>query len=116
MPMPALIVVCKKPNTDDAVPATFPSGSMAKALKFAPKPPIENISVINRIMKKVKGAAPPAIADQINQTKDVAQNISSKLWDIVRIPNRPTNSEFKKAESALNAATSANAAGNQTPK
>ena len=48
-----------KPSTEEAVPATWPSGSIASALKFVPmKPNRQKFSVMIGT-KNHSGAAPP---------------------------------------------------------
>ncbi len=54
MPPP---IVCVKPRTEEAVPATWPSGSIAMALKLAAISPNWNMVAACRSMKAAKAAA-----------------------------------------------------------
>src|SRR5690606_22087827 len=94
--------VCVKPSTDEAVPATCPSGSIASALKFEPSHPKASMSSVNSVMNKGKGTGPAS--EKANHSELMSMNASSANCDSRRMPNAPTNLELAKFDSAINEA------------
>ena len=104
-----------KPMTDDAVPATWPSGSIASELKFEPIQPNWNMASAKNTMKMAKGIGSGPSTCTSSQTKVMAMKPSSEPCDSLRMPNRPTSLALTKEEKAMNSATPAKAAANHAP-
>ena len=112
MPPP---IVCMKPWTDEAVPATWPSGSMAIELKFEPIQPNCNIAAANSDdeQRRAASARQRQAAARIVLT---ARKPISAPCDSRRMPKRPTSCELRKDDTAIMPATPAKITGNQTPR
>ena len=81
---------------EDAVPATWPSGSMARALKFVPMNP-KNPKAISVKGKNIQNGTCPSSTIAITQrSAEQAVKPSSALCDRRRMPSRSTSREFVK--------------------
>src|SRR4051794_9487437 len=100
-----------KPITEEAVPARWPSGSMASELKLEPIQPNWNMTSAKKMMKTTKGIGCGPKICTMSQMKLRMQKPRIDACDRRRMPKRPTSCELMKDEKAINSATPAKATG-----
>ena len=83
-----------KPRIDEAVPASWPSGSMASALKFAPIQPNGSIALAKKVTNSQSGIVHfDSDNDEPGEADD--EEPSSAPCDRRRMPMRPTRRELR---------------------
>src|SRR5690348_2702514 len=95
-PISAPPTVLMKPSTEEAVPATWPSGSMASELKFEPIQPKLNIAKPKKPMNRKNGIGCGPNTKASSQIVLIDMKAIKAPCDSLRIPNLPTSREFRK--------------------
>ena len=94
-----------KPCTEEAVPATWPSGSMASEPKFDATSPKQNITPACRMAKLTSVSWP--VIDTSAWIAETAMKPISAMWETRRGPRRPTIRALSSDDSAMKPAMKA---------
>jgi hypothetical protein len=107
MPMPSSVVI--EPYSDEAVPAIWPCGSIASAVKLAIISP--NANIISAESTRNSGSGSICSFTATSRIPATATKPTNAPCDITRMPSLPTNRALKKPPIAVPIAMPANASG-----
>lgn len=106
--------VWMKPNTEVAIPATSPSGSIDSEFMFATAHPKQDMMIASR-GRNSQNCRGWILASISHRPLTIVKTMIA-VWESCRIPSRATSRELVNEASPIRAATEAKATGNQFPK